>query len=271
MVLGATLACCSPVTEPEALRVMSFNVRYDNPADGEHRWANRSAAAFEVIQEFAPDLLGLQEVLPAQLEDLTAALPEYAVARFGRDGPDAGEAVALFVRREAFTVEASGGFWLSPTPDAPSPGWDASLPRVAAWARLSGPRGELVALVTHLDHLGPISRRRGAEQLRTWLADEGASSAVLMGDFNAAPDGPAYSRLVEDGLPPRLFDTYRAVHSAEPGGTFHNWGEMFVDARIDWIFATADWRVFEAGVDRTQPEGIWPSDHYPVTAVLRRR
>jgi exonuclease III len=41
-------------------------------------------------------------------------------------------------------------------------------------------------------------------------------------------------------------------------------------SRIDWLGVSRDWQVVAAGIDRTVKEGKTHSDHFPVTAVLRR-
>lgn len=243
------------------MKLMSFNIRYDNPNDGPHQWGHRKLSTFETIRNYAPDTLALQEVLPNQLADIKAALPHYSVSSFGRHGPDEGEAVVIMSLEAPL---ATGGFWLSPTPDVASVGWDADLPRVCAWARFS----DFVVVATHLDHIGATSRAESGRQIKRWLATQ-APDAIVMGDFNAVPHGPAYQVLTAPS-DPHLIDTYRALHTQEPGGTFHDFGEMFVHERIDWIFCTAGWRPTSAGVDRSKPQGIWPSDHYPVTAEVER-
>ena len=246
------------------LKIMSFNIRYDNEADGPNRWAQRRSSALALIHDEDPDLLGVQEALPNQLADLQAGLPGYDVASFGRDGPWAGERLALFSKRP---LVSSGGFWLSETPDRPSVGWDASLARVAVWGRAQSAVGPVSVLVTHLDHLGPQARRASAHQLKAWLAAQGGP-AIVLGDFNADPAGPAHQILVGPQAPP-LRDAYAELHREESGGTFHNWGEMFVPHRIDWILCTPHFDVLEAQILRARPGGQWPSDHYPVSAVLR--
>lgn len=245
------------------LKLMSFNLRYDNPADGDNRWSQRRGAAIELIHGEAPDLLGLQEVLPNQLQELQAGLPGYEVVSHGREGPAAGERVALFCKTK---VLDSGGFWLSETPKVHSLGWDASLARVALWAQVQVGLQMVGVMVTHFDHLGPISRAEGAALIKGWLKAH-PGPALVLGDFNAAPDEACYEVLV-DGPGPRLVDTYRAVHREEPGGTFHNWGEMFVHARIDWILCSTEFQVRGAGLVKHRPQGRWPSDHYPVVADI---
>lgn len=143
------------------LSVMSFNVRYANPDDGEYIWSSRAERVCAAIRFYAPDILGTQEVLHPQLIDMKQMLPEYAVVGVGRDdGAAAGEYAALWYRSDRFLLADSGNFWLSATPHvAGSLGWDAACVRIATWARLTDRISgrQLIALNTHLDHVG----RRG--------------------------------------------------------------------------------------------------------------
>jgi len=87
--------------DPDArpVRVMSFNVRYGTANDGENAWPRRREALCDVIREFEPDLLGLQEVLAFQRDELAAALPGYEAVAAGRDdGRDGGEMTPIFFR-----------------------------------------------------------------------------------------------------------------------------------------------------------------------------
>ena len=96
---------------------MAFNIRYGSAADGDNRWQLRRELVLDVIRARAPDVLGVQEALHFQLEQLRRSLPAYQVIGVGRDGGRDGEYSALLVRAERFAVEASGTSWLSPTPD----------------------------------------------------------------------------------------------------------------------------------------------------------
>ena len=48
---------------PLNLNVMTFNVRYDNPADNENNWKFRKEFAAATIQKLDIDVFGTQEVL----------------------------------------------------------------------------------------------------------------------------------------------------------------------------------------------------------------
>src|SRR3546814_7474041 len=96
----------------------------------------------------------MQEVLQHQKQAVEADLPAYQFVGVARDdGKAKGEYSMLGFRRDRFALVGSGTFWLSPTPDVPSKGWDAALPRIATWARLRDRTAErdLLVVNTHLD------------------------------------------------------------------------------------------------------------------------
>ncbi|MBD3221559.1 endonuclease [bacterium] len=268
------------------LRVMSFNLRYGTAADGDHAWPQRRDLVRETIAAFDPDLLGTQECLAFQRDELADWLEGYAVEAAGRDdGREAGEMCASFHRTDRLERLDGGTFWLSETPDVvASQSWDAALPRIATWLRLreraSGT--EILWINAHLDHAGPRSRRESARLLHRWLAANAAGAMlVVTGDFNApaSDDADAVHRILRgDPETPLLVDTWEVAPAGsgeqpgaadQPAGTFHGFTGTPRPARIDWVLATPSAAVLAAAIDRTGDGERWPSDHFPVTAVLR--
>lgn len=263
------------------LRVMSFNLRYATAADGENRWEHRRDLLIDTIREFDPDLLGTQECLAEQAAFLRDSLPGFAFAGVGRDdGKLAGEMCALFYRADRFRQIDAGHFWLSESPEIPgSRSWDSALTRIATWVRLAV-RGDssatLLFLNTHFDHQGVEARRRSGELIAAWLrTHHDGARIVVTGDFNAPAvseaEGP-YRALA--GCPaegsPFLLDTYRARHVPGPDeGTYHAFTGATDGHRIDWILAAGGLVPLESTILRAHEEGRYPSDHFPVTAVLR--
>lgn len=258
----------------EPIRAMTFNIRLDTPSDGANAWPNRRELVAALIRHEAPDILGMQEVLLGQKRDLEAALPAYAMLGVGRDdGREAGEFSPLAYRRERFELVASGTFWLSPTPDQPSTGWDAALPRVATWGILRErvSNGRLAVINTHFDHVGETARAQSADQIVRWLAaGPGAGlPAIVLGDFNATPASEPYRRLTARTT--GLLDTRDASRTPPygPPGTFTGFDIARADAApIDHIFATDDFVVENHAVITQHWRGRLPSDHYPVLTVL---
>ena len=185
---AATIGAAPPQT-CEPLRVMSYNIRLDLESDGINRWANRRDQFIGQIRLMQPAILGLQEVVPGQKADLQEALPGYEFLGAARDdGRSKGEFSNLAIRRDIFRVRSSGTFWLSPTPGAPSKGWDAAYPRIATWAkfvrRSDGKR--FLALNTHFDHVGQTARLQSARQIIGWLSAQRSAgeSVIVTGDLN---------------------------------------------------------------------------------------
>ncbi|MBC7783331.1 MAG: endonuclease/exonuclease/phosphatase family protein [Burkholderiales bacterium] len=274
----------SPAEKPAQtpLRVMSFNIRYATANDGLNHWFLRRDRVVGSIEAFAPHILGTQETLASQRDFLTETLHDYAVVAVGRDdGKDAGEMTAIFYRRDRFTILDSGHFWLSLEPEKPgSIGWDAALTRMASWVKLRDnecPSGKpILFLNAHFDHAGHAARRESARLIRRKLAELGAGCAIVVtGDFNCTEDDPLYQQLfATDPDASALRDAYRIANpQRDPNeATFHAFNAGRTQgSRIDWIGIGDDWTVLEAAIDRSLHDGRLPSDHFPVTAVLRKQ
>ncbi len=260
------------------LRVMSFNVRNSKAPDAANVWSNRSEIFFGTVARFQPDLVGFQEVLADQYDAIVARLPGYAFEGVARnDGKRDGEWAMVGYLRERFVKVAGGDFWLSEQPDVPgSKSWDAALTRLCSWVRLreAATGRELVFANTHFDHKGVVSRQHASRLLSARLSSiAGAWPAVLVGDFNITEDDPAYAVLVRPEVPGALrwTDAFRSVYPQRGAeeATFHGFQGTVIGSRIDFVFHSDHFRATSAGIDRTgAPEKRYPSDHYPVTAVL---
>jgi endonuclease/exonuclease/phosphatase family metal-dependent hydrolase len=253
---------------------MTFNIRYGTANDGPHSWPFRRAHVIDVIRDHAPHVLGVQEALRGQLDELRTALPLHREIGVGRDdGRTAGEYSALFVDRARFDVIGHGTFWFSDTPHTPgSMTWGNRIPRICTWARLVD-RSTLDTLRIynlHWDHESQPSREKAASQLLARLASDGSATdrVLVLGDFNADEGNPAYQSLVTDqGM--ALRDAFRALHpGAGVVGTFNAFRGDSTGGMIDHVLAGPGWRVLAAGIDRRQYGALWPSDHFPVWAVL---
>jgi endonuclease/exonuclease/phosphatase family metal-dependent hydrolase len=266
----------APAAPPLDVRVMSFNIRYGTANDGADAWPLRRDLALRVVRDFAPTVLGVQEALHFQIEELRAAFPDYGVVGVGRsDGVEAGEYAAILFDARRLRVVESGTFWLSETPDVPgSMHWGNRITRIATWARFHDRARDTTFVVfnTHWDHESQPSRERSARLVLDRIAARNpAVPLILTGDFNAGEDNAAFRALLSDArAAAALVDSFRVVHPDATGtGTFHGFRGTPGADRIDAIFTSPHWRVLDAAIVRTQSAGRFPSDHFPVTAVLR--
>ncbi len=271
-----------PSGSTDDVRVMSFNVRYGTARDGDNHWDRRKEFLVQTIEAFAPDLLGTQETLGFQRDFIAAALAGYDHHGVGRtDGKEDGEMMALFYRRDRFEKLDAGHFWLSETPMVVgSQSWDSSLPRMVSWVKLRDRRlpdsRPILFLNTHFDHRGETARLESSRLIRRQISELGADcDVVLTGDFNADQASPPYQALFarEGDQASPIVDTFRNANPEPTAaeGTFSGFrADATGGARIDWIGVSPSWTIVDAAIDRTAVDGRTPSDHFPVTAILRR-
>jgi len=283
LLLGAmaALGCRSREQQPAlgpALGVMTFNIRYGTADDGPDRWERRRELLLDVVRNEAPDVLGLQEALRTQLDDIVQAHLGYAVLGVGRDdGRTRGEYAAILVREDRVDVLEQGTFWFSDEPDRPgSMGWEAHFPRICTWARLSDRASGHAFYVynVHWDHESQLSRERSAALLQERVRTRAHPDPVIVtGDFNAGEENPAFQGLVAPNAIPPLIDTFRAIYPDEAGviGTFHAFRGSVTGEKIDAVLAAPDWLPLDAEIVHTSRDGRYPSDHFPVTARLALR
>ncbi len=250
---------------------MTFNIRYANADDGENRWELRRELLYQVIREEKPEVLGLQEALKIQLEEMQNALPEYTSVGVGRDdGISAGEHAPIFFLKERFQSEEHGTFWFSDTPDIPgSKHWGNRITRICTWVRLQDRMsGRLVCVYNlHLDHESQPSRLKSVELLLKRIQERrDKDPVVVMGDLNADEDNPAVVAIMQTEQP-KMRDTFRVVYpKAEDVGTFHNFSVKPEKEKIDYLFVSPEFHVMDAAILRANENGRYPSDHFPVTA-----
>jgi endonuclease/exonuclease/phosphatase family metal-dependent hydrolase len=251
----------------EGLLVMTFNIRFGTADDGVNAWPNRRDAVAEIIHRWSPDVLAIQEGLAFQLEELADVLGDYRKLGRHRSGGEEGEFSGLYVHRTRVILGDWGELWLSPTPDSVgSVGWDAALPRMAVWAEVeSRPGGHPLRVYgTHFDHRGTEARVESARLLASHA--RGGPPAVIMGDLNASEESDAMSVFLRQG--------YRsAVEDLHPGlatGTFNGFRDPAGGPRIDHVLLGPGLEPLLAEILDHRPGGIWPSDHFPVVARVRR-
>lgn len=265
----------APATEP--LAVMSFNIRYGTANDGENRWENRREALFALLRAEDADVIGLQEALYSQIQEILVAVPGYAVAGVGRDdGRTKGEFSAILFRTTRLTLSDAGTFWFSDTPEVvASTTWGNTITRICSWARFVDRDGRAFwHYNVHLDHLSQPSRERSAELLARRIAarDDRGEPAIVTGDFNVGETNPALVPLVGTAAAPgRFVDTFRVIApAATETGTFTAFDPARTTGdKIDYVLVPRGTEVLGAAIVRTARNGRLPSDHFPVTARVR--
>jgi len=252
----------------KSLRVMTFNIRYKNPMDSQNSWENRRKACVTMINDMQPDIFGVQEALPDQMNYFDSTLINYSWVGVGRDSLiENNEHAAVFFRKDKFELLSSNTFWLSETPDIQSKGWDAKYKRIATWILLKNKQTgeEMLMMNTHLDHKGQIARKESVKLLikRIKQLSNDNTIVVLTGDFNATPN--------EELLEPILRymnSSHQKAPITDSIGSTNGFGTEPPGKIIDYIF----YRNLISLKYQTliKNYGIpYISDHYPVIADFK--
>ena len=255
------------------LTVMSLKIRYGTAKDGDNAWPARRDMLFDLLRQEDADLVGLQEALDFQIDEIAAAVPAYAVVGVGRDdGADAGEFSAILFRRDRFRVAEAGTFWLSDTPSRPgSTSWGNTITRICTWARFIDQDGRgFYHYNLHLDHQSQPSREQSTLLLRARLATRAfpAAPVLVTGDFNAGERNAALLTLTAPRGSALLLDTFRMLHpDAADAGTFSGFtfGKSGPE-KIDYVLVPPGTDVTRAEILRFSRDNRYPSDHFPVIA-----
>lgn len=280
----AVLAATEIKADDADLNVMSFNVRFSkagsNEKAAENNWSDpqhpRRERAIRIVRETNPDVLGVQEAREGQIEDFEHALPDYDFYGVGRDdGKTGGEFSGIFYRKSRFKRDDAGSFWLSATPEEPGTTFSYNkLPRIASWVRLTDGKTnrEIVVLNMHWDHQDEQAREKSAALVRQRLAATAQGRPIIvLGDLNSHEDTKAFATLIgTDSEGGKLGDSYRETHPERSPNeaSFDDWKGTLKGSRIDFILHSAEFKPTAADIVRTNYEGLWASDHYPVTATL---
>jgi len=266
-----------PIVEGNTVKLMTYNLKFASPTF-EPPWEVRRKMQVNIIRKYSPDIIGTQEGLKEQVDDLMDRLPEYVVIGEGRKAGDDDEHMAIFFKRDKFRLREMGSFQLSETPEVIGSGPEVN-PRMVTWARLAiinrPPEGEsspypsdyrghwentkeFYVFNTHfftrrghdLEQLNSakliMDRINSLNRFGSWTKER---PVFLMGDFNARPGGEVYKTFVgKEGS-----DDSQLMEDSIEGGL-----------GIDWILSKGNVKVLYYEKVDYNVDGVYPSDHKPV-------
>ncbi|KAI0032050.1 mannose-6-phosphatase [Vararia minispora EC-137] len=287
----------NPITEPAVFLNLT----------GEQPWSTRRIKVYERIIGEGIQILGCQEALVRQVDDLQELLGDgWDHVGVGRDdGVDAGEFSPIYWNKSLFTLINNDTFWLSQTPfvaGSKFPGAGSVRIATATHFKLNKSGKRFTYINTHLDDQSDAQRQLGAS-LILWRAHSEASNGstvILTGDFNsqAAGDGSGAYQIITGQLAPiainqtfkeafpiakrslpnfEMLDLRTQLPRISVAG---NWATFtgFVDPadssqyiHIDFIFGgnNGGWgTTFHKVENQLTDDGVLASDHRPVIADL---
>lgn len=279
------------LTDAQKLKVATYNIRNANKLDSinGNGWNQRCPVINQLILYNNFDIIGMQEVIDKQKNDLQKALPLYEHIGIGRDdGKTKGEYSSIFYKKERFTLLKSGNFWLSQNTDYPNKGWDAMYTRICTWVQLKDKNSNMKVWFfnVHMDHRGTEARCESSKLLLRKINEMcGKDPVILVGDFNSDQRSETYAILANSKI---LHDSYEIskTHYAL-NGTFNGFDPNYSsDIRIDHVFVSSAFTVDKYGIltdtyrsEITHSDNISkdsssisisriPSDHFPVSVEM---
>ena len=255
----------------DPIKIISYNIRYNNPNDGKDIWENRRETITDFIEKEAPDFLGLQEVNYPQIQYLNSNLINYNFIGVGRDdGKTRGEFSPIYFNESKYNLLLSNTFWLSKTPNDISVGWDAAMERICTYGLFEQKNdgSKVWVFNTHFDHIGNVAREKSVDLILSKIKDltKDKDQIIITGDFN----------LSDDSVPiKKLQNFYNDVNiqmdnNSKFYGTFNNFKiDNNYNNRIDYIFYKNFELIKSSHLHVTTDQGRWASDHHPVIAILK--
>jgi endonuclease/exonuclease/phosphatase family metal-dependent hydrolase len=254
------------------VKVMSYNIRLDVKSDGENQWDKRKEKVAAQMNYYEADFIGGQEVQHHQLQYLLQNLAGYSYIGVGRDdGKEGGEYSCIFYKKEKFDLLQQSTFWLSPTPDTISKGWDAAIVRVCTYGLFKNKKTKQVFWVfnTHFDHIGKTARLESAKLIVSKINQVNTKGypVIVSGDFNSKPDEPPAQYMLS------AMQNTRSISKLVYGGA-DTWNGFKFNEKprgcIDYIFVSNDkhMRVSKFATLTDSYDMKYPSDHFPILANI---
>lgn len=253
------------------LCLISCNIRFDNPADGQNSWPNRRDYLAQTLLKHSPVLIATQEGRIQQLNELNSSLPDFEIIDQHRSWIGERMYPTFFILGSQFEYLSSGDVWLSETPDiAGSRSFESTFPRLMTWTKLQIKESKKTFLIinTHLDHIKAETRQEQVKVLaqevkKIW---DQQSALIIMGDFNDSPDSKV-RQILNDEF--ELQDAWHLFNKTEETSHHSFQGEMQNGARIDWVLVDKRIQITGCVMDKCTQNGIYPTDHYPIVCKIK--
>lgn len=254
------------------IKVMSYNIRLDVASDGENRWDARKDKVAGLMNYYEADFIGGQEVQHHQLKYLSEKLNGYSYIGVGRDdGKEEGEYSCIFYRKDKFTLIRQSTFWLSPSPDSVSFGWDAACRRVCTYGLFKSKKTKQFFWVfnTHLDHMGKTARLESVKLIIKKITELNTNNypVILSGDFNSRPEDEPSQYVMAN------MQNSRSI-SQQVYGSADTWNAFKFNEKpngcIDYIFLS-HYNYITVSKFATLTDSYdmkYPSDHFPILATI---
>ena len=243
------------------LKVITFNIRCCDDPNG-HAISERVPRVAALCEDYAPDVIGLQEYTPAWDNYIGTVLGDkYEMFMKYRCSEGWIETAPILWKKDKFECVKKGYFWLSDTPEVESRGWDTlSHNRICLYAVLKDKEsGESFTFMNTHFGFGDECQIKSAQLVHKYFEAVSELPTFITGDFNMNPKTVGYAEMVK-----KLTDV-NAVCAKDMRSTYHGYDpSVEYDEHIDYCFVNGKVKpICNEIIDKTF-DGKFPSDHFGV-------
>ncbi|MEG2597109.1 MAG: endonuclease/exonuclease/phosphatase family protein [Oscillospiraceae bacterium] len=261
-----------------AIKIASFNLKRDSRFARSNLWDTRKELIGKMIEESGAVVIGVQELLPSMEDDLRLMLADYSVFGFGRTKHLTNEESAILIKGRDTDVKFNKTFWLSKHPEKyGSRAFLSMFPRVCTVCEvyIQSLHRRIRVFNTHFDHVSFVARALSAHIILEYMHKLNTIEklpTILMGDLNAKPNSKPIRILSEnlhnyDDI--KLTSIYSTFEEGTVRNTYHGFKGKYKEKPIDYMFVSEEFDIENAYIDTTDIDGRYPSDHFPLVAILR--
>ncbi|RJX26633.1 MAG: hypothetical protein C4537_01945 [Acholeplasma sp.] len=245
------------------MHIASINLRIDVTVDGIHQWIYRRKAMMEFILKEEFDVIGMQEAGPGMFHDLISGLGDhYQIIYQGRDERGEGTPVAI---KKDLPILKQGTLWLTDTKEVESTIPGSHFPRIVTFVHIGGST-PFYFFNTHLDYASDDICKTQALHLLKIIKQVNQEHLpyVITGDFNQYPDSMTIKTLKK---------SHQSIYDSMNGYplTFHGFSDKKEGLPIDYIFLSDQWLIKNSMVHHHKNQGIYLSDHYPISIQITKK
>ena len=241
--------------------IMTFNVRCITGADkDEFNWKYRASLICDLLQEYTPSIICMQENKEKQYEFFKKFLKGYSSVATQRDSTTLSECLPIFYRSDLYELKQTQTFWLSDTPDTMSNSWGSNYFRICTYVILKNKNTsqEFVVGNTHLDYKSDEIQTKSIQLIYDRLSTFDLPT-IIMGDFNCTPDSKAIT------LAKQHFVDAGQGFEDETKGTINYFKEEYPNVKIDFMLQLPDsFNINKYQVIDKKYKGHYASDHFPI-------
>lgn len=253
---------CNLISKNGELTIMTFNIRRDSVKDGIFNWQNRKTSIIKMINEYAPDIICMQEVMPHMakflISELEGCYNNVSLESFTNQPLDKtwcilGEGLLTFYKKGKFQKLDSNYMKLFD-------GRLINVRRMLSINLLDENNKLLHVYNTHFCHKNRNARKKSFEKILNHIKEQNLSNVYIAGDFNTELSW------ANNGV--ELFLNEFTCNLPDSGGTINSYLESDNNITIDFVFS--DKQHIKNEVIRNEYDIKYLSDHYPVLLTYKK-